>query len=208
MSSRTSPRSRSEAIEGIVALHPAPRSSICQNRWREKAWLKANGFPHARYAEALEGDIGAAALLVGPSLRRQDGRLRLRRQGPDEDFDPEDLARARRSSGAGAASSSSGSTLSGRSRSSAPGRSGRDPRLPGVGEHPREPHPRRLDRARADQRPSRPGADLAAVGDRGSGSASWGSSRSRCSSDARGGLVVNELAPRPHNSGHWSIDGA
>jgi 5-(carboxyamino)imidazole ribonucleotide synthase len=23
-----------------------------------------------------------------------------------------------------------------------------------------------------------------------------------------GGLVVNEMAPRPHNSGHWSIDGA
>jgi 5-(carboxyamino)imidazole ribonucleotide synthase len=22
-----------------------------------------------------------------------------------------------------------------------------------------------------------------------------------------GGLLVNELAPRPHNSGHWSIDG-
>jgi 5-(carboxyamino)imidazole ribonucleotide synthase len=23
-----------------------------------------------------------------------------------------------------------------------------------------------------------------------------------------GALVVNEMAPRPHNSGHWSIDGA
>jgi len=23
----------------------------------------------------------------------------------------------------------------------------------------------------------------------------------------RGELLVNELAPRPHNSGHWSIDG-
>jgi 5-(carboxyamino)imidazole ribonucleotide synthase len=26
--------------------------------------------------------------------------------------------------------------------------------------------------------------------------------------EAPGGLVVNELAMRPHNSGHWSIDGA
>ena len=26
--------------------------------------------------------------------------------------------------------------------------------------------------------------------------------------EARGGLVVNELAMRPHNSGHWSIEGA
>ena len=24
----------------------------------------------------------------------------------------------------------------------------------------------------------------------------------------QGELIVNELAPRPHNSGHWSIDGA
>ena len=24
--------------------------------------------------------------------------------------------------------------------------------------------------------------------------------------DARGGVLVNELAPRPHNSGHWTID--
>ncbi len=25
---------------------------------------------------------------------------------------------------------------------------------------------------------------------------------------ANGGLLVNEIAPRPHNSGHWTIDGA
>ena len=24
--------------------------------------------------------------------------------------------------------------------------------------------------------------------------------------DANGGVVVNEIAPRPHNSGHWTID--
>ena len=24
--------------------------------------------------------------------------------------------------------------------------------------------------------------------------------------DARGAVLVNELAPRPHNSGHWTID--
>ena len=33
-----------------------------------------------------------------------------------------------------------------------------------------------------------------------------GCSRSRCSSTRDGRLLVNELAPRPHNSGHWTID--
>ena len=40
-------------------------------------------------------------------------------------------------------------------------------------------------------------------------SACW---RSNCSSPATGtgreGLVVNEIAPRVHNSGHWTLDGA
>ncbi len=31
-------------------------------------------------------------------------------------------------------------------------------------------------------------------------------SRSRCSSLADGSLLINELAPRPHNSGHFSFD--
>ncbi len=55
-----------KVIEGIVALHPAPGVlHICQNRWREKAWLEANGIAHAGYAEALEGDIAAAAAHLG-----------------------------------------------------------------------------------------------------------------------------------------------
>jgi 5-(carboxyamino)imidazole ribonucleotide synthase len=53
-------------IEGIVALLPAPGVlHVCQNRWREKAWLKANGIPHAGYEEALEGDVAAAASQLG-----------------------------------------------------------------------------------------------------------------------------------------------
>lgn len=54
-----------EALRG-VALHPAPRIlSICQDRRREKAWLRENGFPHARYEEALDGDVARAARVVG-----------------------------------------------------------------------------------------------------------------------------------------------
>lgn len=55
-----------DAIAPIVPLHPrAEVLHICQNRQREKAWLRANNFPHVRYAEALDGDIAAAVAQVG-----------------------------------------------------------------------------------------------------------------------------------------------
>ena len=55
-----------EAVEAAAALHPsAGVLRTCQRRWREKAWIRAGGFPHARFAEALDGDIGAAAGRLG-----------------------------------------------------------------------------------------------------------------------------------------------
>lgn len=55
-----------EAVAGITQIHPSPSVlHVCQNRLREKAWLLRNGFPHARYAEALVGDVEAAAASVG-----------------------------------------------------------------------------------------------------------------------------------------------
>jgi 5-(carboxyamino)imidazole ribonucleotide synthase len=54
------------AIAPLVPLHP--RSDvlhICQNRQREKAWLRANGIPHVKFAEALDGDVAAAVAQVG-----------------------------------------------------------------------------------------------------------------------------------------------
>lgn len=54
------------AIAPLVPLHPrAEVLHVCQNRQREKAWLRANGIPHVKFAEALDGDIGAAVALVG-----------------------------------------------------------------------------------------------------------------------------------------------
>jgi len=54
------------AIAPLVPLHPrAEVLHICQNRQREKAWLRANGIPHVRFAEALDGDIAAAVAQVG-----------------------------------------------------------------------------------------------------------------------------------------------
>lgn len=54
------------AIAPVVPLYP--RSDVielCQNRVREKTWLRANQFPHVRFAEALDGDIAAAVAQVG-----------------------------------------------------------------------------------------------------------------------------------------------
>src|SRR5688572_9889182 len=42
------------AIAAVAPLRPgAEVLHVCQNRQREKAWLRMNGFPHVRYAEAL-----------------------------------------------------------------------------------------------------------------------------------------------------------
>ena len=35
----------------------------------------------------------------------------------------------------------------------------------------------------------------------------WACSASSCSSPTDGRLLVNEIAPRVHNSGHWTIEG-
>ena len=53
-------------IAPLVALYPrAEVLHTTQNRQREKAWLKSNGFPHVAYAEALDGDIAPAVAQVG-----------------------------------------------------------------------------------------------------------------------------------------------
>lgn len=54
------------AIAPLVPLHPrSDVMAVCQSRQREKAWLHAHRFPQVKYAEALDGDIGAAVARVG-----------------------------------------------------------------------------------------------------------------------------------------------
>jgi 5-(carboxyamino)imidazole ribonucleotide synthase len=55
------------AIEGLTQLHPHwSVLETCQNRLREKNWLKQNGFPHAQFAEvAAGGDVAAGIRAVG-----------------------------------------------------------------------------------------------------------------------------------------------
>ena len=51
------------AIEGLTKLRPHwSVLETAQNRSREKNWLKRNGFPHARFAEVAAGDDLAAGI--------------------------------------------------------------------------------------------------------------------------------------------------
>jgi 5-(carboxyamino)imidazole ribonucleotide synthase len=56
-----------KAIESLTQLHPHwSVLEICQNRSREKNWLKQNGFPHAKFAEVTAGgDVAAGIREVG-----------------------------------------------------------------------------------------------------------------------------------------------
>ena len=54
-------------IEALTRLRPhGSILEICQNRSREKNWLRRNGFPHARFAEiAAGGEVAAGVHEVG-----------------------------------------------------------------------------------------------------------------------------------------------
>jgi 5-(carboxyamino)imidazole ribonucleotide synthase len=198
-----------EAIAKLVEIHPSPGVlRTCQNRRREKAWLSANGIPHAAYAEALEGDIEAAAALVGlPCVVKTadfgyDGKGQMRIGAADE------LARA-------------AAIFRGRrcvveewvdfeleiSVICARTRSGETRPFP-ASENLHANHI--LDISIVPARVA-PAVEEAARGlavriaDR-LGVVGLLAVEMFLARDGR--LLVNELAPRPHNSGHWSIDAA
>lgn len=54
-------------IGSLTRLHPHPGVlEICQNRLREKTWLQRNGFPHVPFAEVTaDGDLAAAVRRIG-----------------------------------------------------------------------------------------------------------------------------------------------
>lgn len=196
------------AIAPLVPLHPrAEVLHICQNRQREKAWLRANRFPHVRYAEALEGDIATAVAAVGfPSVVKTadfgyDGKGQMRL--PDE-----------------AALAKAAAIFRGRrcvveswvdfrcelSVIVARGTRGETRVFPPA-ENIHTHHildfslvPARVDPAiaRAAQQLAVSIAEKLGV---------VGLLAVELFLTTAGELLVNELAPRPHNSGHWSLDG-
>lgn len=54
-------------IEPLTRLHPRWEVlEICQNRLREKTWLRSNGFPHVAFAEVdAGGDLATAVNAIG-----------------------------------------------------------------------------------------------------------------------------------------------
>jgi 5-(carboxyamino)imidazole ribonucleotide synthase len=197
-----------EEIGRIVPLHPAPGVlHVCQNRWREKAWLRENGFPHAEYAEALEGDVAAAAGRLGlPCVVKTadfgyDGKGQMRIDTPGDLAKAAAIFRGRRCvverwvDFEREISVICARTQTGETRT-----------FP-VSENIHTNHildisivPARIPasveaeaRALAVRIAERLGVvGLLAV---------------EMFLSPGGALSVNELAPRPHNSGHWSIDG-
>jgi len=76
-----------EAVAARIPLHPSPQAvGICQNRWREKEFLRANGIPCARFAVVSSADelAGAMSLLGSGVLKTADfgydgnGQIRIR----------------------------------------------------------------------------------------------------------------------------------
>ncbi len=196
------------AIAPLVPLHPrAEILFICQNRQREKAWLRSNGFPHARYAEALHGDIAAAVADVGRPCVVKTADFGYDGKGQMRIADEADLAKA-------------AEIFRGRrcvverwvefacelSVIVARGAGGEVEAFP-VAENIHTHHilDFSLVPARVDASVARAATTLAIKIAEKLGVV--GLLAVELFVTTGGEVLVNELAPRPHNSGHWSIDG-
>lgn len=197
-----------DAIAPLVALHPrANVLHVCQNRQREKAWLRANGFPHVRYAEALDGEIAVAVAEVGmPCVVKTadfgyDGKGQMKLNGEADLEKARAIFRGRRCVvERWVEFTCEVSVIVARS-------SAGEVRAFPVAENIHAHHildfsivPARVDAAVARD------AELlaAAIAEK---LDVVGLIAVEMFVTPDGKVLVNELAPRPHNSGHWSIDG-
>jgi len=201
------PAAALEEISRIVPLRPGPEVlAICQNRQREKAWLRAGGFPHAFYAEALDGDILAAVAQVGrPCVVKTadfgyDGRGQMRISDDSELEQAAAIFRGRRCvverwvDFARELSVLCARTAAGEIRAF--------PVAENI--HVRHILDTTLVPARISAAASAEAVRLAmAIAER---LGVVGLLAVELFQTPSGEIIVNELAPRPHNSGHWSID--
>ena len=199
------------ALAGIAAVVPLhPRADVLhttQNRQREKAWLRANGFPHVAYAEALDGDIAAAVGQVGlPCVVKTadfgyDGKGQMKLTTATDLEQAVAIFRGRRCVvEAWCEFTCELSVIVARS-------SAGETRAFPVAENIHTHHildfsivPARVTAevaVRAATLAEQIAAKLGVVG----------LLAVELFLTTAGELVVNELAPRPHNSGHWSLDG-
>ena len=195
-------------IAPLVPLHPSAEVlHTTQNRQREKAWLKANGFPHVAYAEALDGDIAPAVAQVGlPCVVKTadfgyDGKGQMKLTTAADLEQAVAIFRGRRCVvEAWCEFSCELSVIVARSTSG-------ETRAFPVSENIHTHHildfsivPARVSTAvaaAAEALAARIAEKIGVVG----------LLAVELFLTTAGELVVNELAPRPHNSGHWSLDG-
>ena len=195
-------------IAPLVPLHPSAEVlHTTQNRQREKAWLKANGFPHVAYAEALDGDIAPAVAQVGlPCVVKTadfgyDGKGQMKLSTAADLEQAVAIFRGRRCVvEAWCEFSCELSVIVARSTTG-------ETRAFPVSENIHTHHildfsivPARVPTAVAEAAEALAARIAEKIG-------VVGLLAVELFLTIAGELVVNELAPRPHNSGHWSLDG-
>lgn len=196
------------AIAPLVPLHPrAEVLHTTQNRQREKAWLRAHGFPHARYAEALDGDIAPAVADVGLPCVVKTADFGYDGKGQMKIADAAELERAvaifrgrRCVVERWVEFACEVSVIVARSTTG-------ETRAFPVAENLHTHHildfsivPARIEAAVARKAEQLALAIAEKLGVEGLVAVEMFVT-------AGGEVLVNELAPRPHNSGHWSLDG-
>jgi 5-(carboxyamino)imidazole ribonucleotide synthase len=195
-------------IAPLVPLHPSAEVlHTTQNRQREKAWLKANGLPHVAYAEALDGDIAPAVAQVGlPCVVKTadfgyDGKGQMKLTTAADLEQAVAIFRGRRCVvEAWCEFSCELSVIVARSTTG-------ETRAFPVSENIHTHHildfsivPARVPTAVAEAAEALAARIAEKIG-------VVGLLAVELFLTTAGELVVNELAPRPHNSGHWSLDG-
>ena len=202
------PASALAVIAPLAPLYPSAEVlHTTQNRQREKAWLKANAFPHVAYAEALDGDIAWAVAQVGlPCVVKTadfgyDGKGQMKLSTSADLEQAVAIFRGRRCVvEAWCEFSCELSVIVAR------GTTGETRAFP-VSENIHTHHildfsivPARVPAAVAQAAETLAARIAEKIG-------VVGLLAVEMFLTTTGKLVVNELAPRPHNSGHWSLDG-
>src|SRR5690349_17849981 len=196
------------AIAPLVPLHPrAEVLHTTQNRQREKAWLRQHGFPHVRYAEALDGDIVSVIGQVGRPCVVKTADFGYDGKGQMKIADDADLEKAsaifrgrRCVLERWVDFSCEVSVLVARSST---GETKAFPIAENI--HSRHILDFSIVPARVNHAVARDAVQLAtAIAEK---LGVVGLLAVEMFVTPGGEVLVNELAPRPHNSGHWSIDG-
>jgi 5-(carboxyamino)imidazole ribonucleotide synthase len=200
-----------EPLNAIAPLVPLiPRAEVlhvCQNRQREKAWLRAHGFPVVRYAEALDGDIVNVIAQVGrPCVVKTadfdyDGRGQMKITSDADLERAEAIFRGRRCiMERWVDFSCEVSVIVARSLG---GKVVAFPLAENI--HTRQVLDYSIAPARVSSAIAREAVQLAtAIADK---LGVVGLLAAEMFITPGGEVLVNELAPRPHNSGHWTTDG-